>query len=179
MIKIKYEIFEDHVEELKNIDLLAFDIDYTEIYGLFTITLNEHDFVPFPDDNMPLSAKRMFSEGIITHLELLNEVLTTLNQHNYVALKYIENSSSWLEFKVIKDFIKVSELEKEVNSLNSLICTNDKFLIGAKYGSFKEILVSKKEFEDEVLQKTKLFLEEIENINPLILKSKYFSKLRN
>ncbi|WP_078410778.1 hypothetical protein [Priestia abyssalis] len=178
MINIKYEIFEDDVEELRIIDVLTFDKEYHQIYGLFTLTVGEHNFIPSPPDNIPLSAKRSYSELILTHFKLLNETVSLLDTNGYVALKYIENDSQWLELKVEKDLIKVSELKYEIRtSLDSFICTEEKFLRGAKYGSFKEITVLKKQFENEVKKKTRLFLEEIKSINPVLLESKFFNRI--
>ncbi|MFJ8459466.1 hypothetical protein ACIQ57_10075 [Lysinibacillus xylanilyticus] len=50
MFEIKYEIFEDDVEELRVMDLLTFDKEYNQIYGSFTLTVGGHDFIPYPPD---------------------------------------------------------------------------------------------------------------------------------
>ncbi|WP_068986867.1 hypothetical protein [Lysinibacillus xylanilyticus] len=72
MFEIKYEIFEDDVEELRVMDMLTFDKEYNQIYGSFTLTVGGHDFIPYPPDHIPLSAKRLYSELILTYFELLN-----------------------------------------------------------------------------------------------------------
>ncbi|MFJ7914331.1 MULTISPECIES: hypothetical protein [unclassified Lysinibacillus] len=178
MFEIKYEIFEDDVDELRELDILTFDKEYNQIYGLFTLNVDGHNFIPYPPDNIPLSAKRIYSELILTHFKLLNDVVTLLDHHNYIALKYIENNSSWLELKIKNDLIKVTKRDCEIgSSLNSLICIEDKFLRGAMYGSFHDIPIIKEQFTNEINNKTKMFIEEIKSINPNILKSIFFKSL--
>jgi hypothetical protein len=178
MFKIKYEIFKDDIEDLRVMDVMTFDGEYKQIYGLFTLTVGEHDFIPYPPDNIPLSAKRIYSELILTHFKHLNELVKLLDTHHYVALKYIENATTWLELKVEKDLIIISELEYEARtSLDSLLCTDGKLLRNAKYGSFEQITVLKKHFENEIKNKTQLFIEEISSINPVLLESKFFKQI--
>ncbi|WP_053366297.1 hypothetical protein [Bacillus sp. FJAT-27245] len=178
MLKVKYEIFEDYKEELKGIELSKFDEEYHQIYGLFTITIGEQDFIPYPSGDIPLSAKKSYSELLLSHFELLNEVVKFLSEYDYVALKYIEDSWSWLEFvKMEGDLVKISELEYEIDSLKSLVSTDSTLLKGAKFGSIKEVSVSKEELVKEIKQTTKLFTEEIKCINPMLLKSKCFSNV--
>lgn len=178
MFKIKYEIFEDDVEELRVMDMLTFDKEYNQIYGSFTVTFGGHDFIPYPPDHIPLSAKRLYSELILTYFELLNEAVTLLVHHHYIAIKYIENNSTWLELRVEKDCIKVSELECEIGpSWNSLICTEEKYFTDAKFGSFHDITILKEQFENEVKEKTQMFIEEIKCMNPMIVESKFFKRI--
>ncbi|QHE52761.1 hypothetical protein [Pontibacillus sp. HMF3514] len=178
MFKIKYEIFEDYKEELSEIGLSTFDKEYNQVYGPFTIIVGEHEFIPYPSDDLPVSAKEIFSELILSHFELLNEVDRLLNNYDYVALKYIEDHWSWLEFvKVDEGLIKISELEYEIIELDSLLCINKEFLSGAKYGAIREIITPKADLHHEIKKSTKMFIEEIRNVNPQLLNSKYFSKI--
>lgn len=176
MITIKYEIFEDDVEDLRKIDLVTFDEEYSEIYGNFTVIIDEEEFIPYPSDTDSLSDKRFYSELILTHFSLLNQVLKLINKEDYIALKYVENSTDWLEFKVKKDSLIISFLNYDERNIpsNRLICTNERFFKRAKYGLIKQRIVSKNNFENELKEKTSIFLEEIKRINPSILKSKSF-----
>ncbi len=80
--------------------------------------------------------------------------------------------------QVEKDCIKVSELECEIGpSWNSLICTEEKYFKGAKFGSFHDITILKEQFENEVKEKTQMFIEEIKCMNPMIIESKFFKRI--
>ncbi|MEW9672779.1 hypothetical protein [Ammoniphilus sp. 3BR4] len=180
LFEIKYEIFEDDVAEFRNINVSTFDADYGQIYGLLTIVLGGYEFIPYPPEDLPLSAKRVFSELILRHFELLIDVLSTIKTNDYVALKYIENPFTWLEIKVQKDSLEVTELEfDEYESLDSLIITDKSYFYGARYGSFKQVIIPHSEFEMEIRKKVKAFIREINSINPNLLKSKYFTHLLN
>ena len=43
VFEIKYEIFEDAIEELKTIDVGLFDKEWHQIYGSFTLVVGGHD----------------------------------------------------------------------------------------------------------------------------------------
>lgn len=45
------------------------------------------------------------------------------------------------------------------------------------YGSFHDIPIIKEQFTNEINNKTKMFIEEIKSINPIILKSIFFKSL--
>ncbi|MDQ0192791.1 hypothetical protein J2T20_001140 [Paenibacillus wynnii] len=64
--------------------------------------------------DMPLSAKRIFSELLLTHFDLLIDVYNSINSHDYIALKYVENSWTWLEIQVDNDILVLSELNYEI-----------------------------------------------------------------
>lgn len=48
MFEIKYEIFEDDVDELRELDILTFDKEYNQIYGVFTINDRWTQFYSIP-----------------------------------------------------------------------------------------------------------------------------------
>lgn len=172
-------MFEDDIEELKTIESGIFDKKWHQIYGLFTLVIGGHEFVAYPNQNMPLSAKRMFSELLLTHFDLLIDVFNLINSHDYIALKYIENSWSWLEIQVENETLIISELNYEISSLKDLVQTDRFLLKNASYGSFSKIRTHKNDFLSEIRIKTINFIEDIQGINGSILGSVYFSKLLN
>ena len=116
VFEIKYELFEDNIEELKTIDKGIFDKEWHQIYGPFTLVVGGHEFIAYPTQNMPISAKRLYSELILTHFDLLIDVYNSLESYDYIALKYVENSWTWLEIQVRNDILVLRELNYETNS---------------------------------------------------------------
>lgn len=177
IFEIKYEIFEDDLDELKVIDLRTFDIEFHQIYGTFTLVVDGQELFPYPSSEMPLSAKRIFSELILTHFELLIQVHDALKTHDYVALKYVENPWTWLEIKVDGEQYILSELKYDISPLKSLVCTDRNQLKDALRNSISNVRIAKKEFESELKRNLRKFVHEIENINISLLKSQYLSKV--
>ncbi|ASA22400.1 hypothetical protein [Paenibacillus donghaensis] len=179
IFEIKYELFEDDVEELKTIDVPTFDKEWHQIYGLFTIVIDGQELFPYPTQNMPLSAKKTYSELILTHFKLLVDVYNTLKSSDYVALKYVENPWTWLEIQADNDNLVLNELKYEIVPLESLICT-DKFLLkDAPYDSFSNVKIHKNDFFSEIRNKIINFVLDIQAINSEILASAYFSSVLN
>ncbi|GGG73332.1 hypothetical protein [Paenibacillus radicis (ex Gao et al. 2016)] len=175
--EIKYEIFEDDVAEIETIDVNTFDIDFQEIYGIFTLVIDGQDLIPYPPLDVPLSAKRSFSELILTHFGLLIDVYHCLKSHDYAALKYIEDSSTWLEIKVEGEQYRLSELNYDLSPRGSFIHTNQEQFKEAKKESIIDVCISKYEFENELKRKLKRFIRDIEKINMSLLESRCFSKV--
>lgn len=177
IFEIKYELFEDNIEELQTIDRLTFDKEWHQIYGVFTLVVGGHEFIPYPAENLPPSAKRIYSELLLTHFNLLIDVYNTLSTDDYVAIKYVENSWSWLEIQADDEVLTLSELNHEVTSLDNLFQTDKLLLKNASFGSFSKIRINKKDFLNEIKLKTNHFIREIQGINSSLLDSNYFSKL--
>lgn len=176
VFEIKYELLEDQIEELGTVDTATFDKEWHQIYGAFTLVVDGHEFIPYPTPNMPLSAKHIYSELILTNLDLLVDACNSLNSHKYIALKYVENSWTWLEIQVDDEVLILSELNHEI-PYRYLIQTDKFLLIDAPYGSFSNVRINKSEFVNEIRTKIIEFIQEIQAINSEILKSVYFSKL--
>ncbi|WP_339218368.1 hypothetical protein [Paenibacillus sp. FSL H8-0332] len=176
VFEIKYELLEDQVEELRTVDTATFDKEWHQIYGPFTVIVDGHEFIPYPPPDMPLSAKDLYSELILTNLDLLVDACNYLNSHKYLALKYVENCWTWLEIQVDDEVLILSELNHEI-PYRYLIQTDKFLLIDAPYGSFSNIRVHKSEFINEIRTRIIEFVKEIQAINSELLKSVYFSNL--
>ncbi|MEK3917302.1 hypothetical protein [Paenibacillus sp. FSL H7-0331] len=145
----------------------------------YPFDLEEYDHAAYPSPNLPLSAKRIYSELILTHFELLIDVYNALKSHDYVALKYFEYSWTWLEIQVDSDYLVLSELKYEIMSLKNMICT-DKFLLkDATCDSFSNVRIHKNDLIHEIRNKTIDFIIEIQGLNNDILSSIYFTQLMN
>ncbi|MBB6732701.1 hypothetical protein [Cohnella zeiphila] len=177
MFEIKYEIFEDDISELQTIDIQTFTKEFNQIYGCFTLSINGIEYLPFPSREMKLETKRIYSELILTHFDLLIEAYSELQKSNYVALKYIENPWTWLEFIRKENELIVSKLNI-VNSVNTPVQTNSEFFVNAE----KEEIINEKilwnELETELIAKTKELLNNISSINCHILKAKCFNQIQ-
>ncbi|MEK3878326.1 hypothetical protein [Paenibacillus sp. FSL M7-0420] len=174
--EIKYEVFEDQIEELRTVDTATFDKEWHQIYGAFTLVIGGHEFISYPTSNMPLTVKHTFSELILTHLDLLVDGCNSLSMHKYIALKYVENSWTWLEIEVENEILILSEKNGEI-PYRYLIHMDKRLLENVPYGSFANIRIPKSDFVNEVRAKIIEFIKEIEAINGEIIKSVYFSKL--
>lgn len=175
--EIKYEIFEDHIEELKQINVNIFDTEFHQIYGTFTIIINDIEYIPYPPEDVPLSVKQIFSELILTHLEFLIEAVTYLETEEYLCIKYIENPFTWLEIKTWGEELSISELELDIHPLNNWIYTDPSFFANAKVGSIKDEKITRSVFVSKIKLVIDTFLNEIKEINHDILCSKHFAKL--
>lgn len=176
VFEIKYELFEDQVEELRTVDTATFNKEWHQIYGAFTLVVDRHEFISYPNTNMPLTVKHTFSQLILTHLDLLVDACNYLHSQKYLALKYVENSWTWLEIEVENEILILSEKNGEI-PYRYLIQTDKLLLKNVPYGSFSNIRVHKSEFVNEIRTKINEFIKEIQAMNSELLKSVYFSKL--
>ncbi|NIK72488.1 hypothetical protein [Paenibacillus sp. BK720] len=178
MFIIKYEIFEDDILELREIDFQTFNQEYNQIYGCFTIIVNGIEYLPYPSSEMKLETKRIYSELILTHFDFLIDVYYQLPKNNYVALKYIENHWTWLEFIQEGTELIVSELNYETHE-GSWLQTDRRLFINA----IKEDIINERiqweDFEKELISKIKEFLNTIQELNESILASNCFKQIRS
>ncbi|EFM10642.1 conserved hypothetical protein [Paenibacillus curdlanolyticus YK9] len=176
--EIRFEIFEDDIEELRAMDVKTFDKEFHEIYGPFTMRVDGHEWIPYPSDGLPLSAKRIYSELILTHFNLLVDVLAALDAHTYVALKYIENSWTWFVFEAHADQLSLSKLKAEEGSCTGLICTTPSLLKDAQVQITSIFRIARSEFEQEIKDAITRLMAQIRAINLPLLESHYFRKVR-
>ncbi|ACT02346.1 hypothetical protein [Paenibacillus sp. JDR-2] len=178
MFEIKYEIFEDHISELEAVDIETFTKEFNQIYGCFTIIINGIEYIPFPSTEMSLETKHIFSELILRHFESLIDAYLELQKNNYVAIKYIENGWTWLEFVRKENELTVSELNIEIQVRNYIQNKNKFFKRAKKVGIINE-KIQWSDFETEVITKTIELLNNIKIINSHVLEAKCFDQLRS
>lgn len=177
MIEVKYEIFEDDIFDLHTIDIQTFTKEYNQIYGCFTLIINGIEYLPYPSREMRLETKRIYSELILTHFDFLISAYSELQKNNYVALKYIENHWTWLEFIRKENELILSKLNIDI-SVSNPIQTNNEVFVSAKKEEIMNEKILWNEFEVEVITKTKDLLNNIGSINCHILKAKCFDQIR-
>lgn len=178
MFEIKYEIFEDDISELRSIDIQSFTNEYNQIYGCFTVIVNGIEYLPFPSREMRLETKRIYSELILTHLELLFDAYLELQKSNYVALKYFENPWTWLEFVRKENELVVSKLSIDISVGSNPVQTNNEFFVNAKKEDIINETILWNDFETEVITETKELLNKIRLINCHILEAKCFDRIQ-
>lgn len=178
MFEIKYEIFEDDISELRSIDIQSFTNEYNQIYGCFTVIVNGNEYLPFPSREMRIVTKRIYSELILTHLELLIDAYLELQKSNYVALKYIENPWTWLEFVRKENELVVSKLSIDISVGSNPVQTNNEFFVNAKKEDIINETILWNDFETEVITETKELLNKIRLINCHILEAKCFDRIQ-
>lgn len=176
MFEIKYEIFEDDLLSFHDMDTQTFIRDYNQVYGCFTLIVNGIEYLPFPSPEMKLETKRIYHELVLTHFDLLIEVYYELQRNNYVALKYIENTWTWLELISKDNELIISQLNIEA-PLDNIVQINSNFFANAN----REEIVNEKirwcDFETELHSKTKGLVQRITEINPHIIKAKCFDQI--
>ncbi len=183
LFKIKYSIFEDDIEEFRNMKLEEFEKEYTHIYGMFTLVFGGNQFIQYLDeeDQYPLEAKHIFSELITTYFDALIYITDHLDDFEYLYLKYIENRSTWLELHVEENEILVSSLKvgwdvEMNNELKNSVSTERGFFESPKEIEWDNVRIRKDKFKIELNESLYNFLKEIKAVNQSILSSKLFSK---
>lgn len=178
MFEIKYEVFEDDIIELQTMNIQAFTTQFNQIYGCFTLVINGIEYLPFPSHGMRLETKRIFSELILTHFEFLIDTYLELQKNNYVAIKYVENSWTWLEFIRKENDLIISQLNIDLAVNSSVFQTNNKFFVNAEKEEIFNEKILWSDFETEIIIKTKELLNNLTIINRNILEVKCFDQLR-
>ena len=100
-----------------------------------------------------------------------------LQKYDYVAIKYIEDPTTWLEIYKHKDLLKISELCFPITDKLNVIELNRNLFIDAQKSEIIDQSISWKQFEDEITIKTRDFIIELETINPILLKIPYFNDI--
>ncbi|MBH5316519.1 hypothetical protein I6N90_01700 [Paenibacillus sp. GSMTC-2017] len=133
--------------------------------------------VSYPPPELRLESKHGFSELILTHFEILFEVYYKLQQNNYVAMKYIENPWTWLEFVKEGNELVISELRIEHHEVSYIQTNRDPF-VNVK----KEYIINERvlwaDFEYDLITKAKELIKTIEEINENMVTSKCFNGIK-
>ncbi|WP_261302913.1 hypothetical protein [Paenibacillus andongensis] len=176
---IRYKIFEEDIKELKKLNYEDITREFKSIYGWFSMEINKHCYLYYPssDNEKELQEIRGLSEIISTHFSHLIEAYKCLKKSNYVAVKYIENPITWLEICKQDDLLTISELRFLMVGRMKVIEINKELLIGARKSEIIDQTINWKQFEDELINKTKEFVTELKTINPILLEIPYFKDI--
>lgn len=179
IFRIRYKIFEEDIKELETLDYDGIIREFTSIYGWFSIEINNHCYLYFPssDYEKEMQEIRGLSEIISTHFSHLIEAYKCLKKSNYVAIKYIENPITWLEINRQNDLLTISKLRYPLADKMKAIEINKDLFIGAQKSEIIDQTIYWKQFEDELTNKTKEFITELETMNPILLEVPYFKDI--
>jgi hypothetical protein len=162
MFKIKYRIVDDF-EQLKSINGSQ-GKEALIIEGFFMLCFDEETEGYFHDNQLQEGEEGF--ESLITWFELLAGTAEALKGNNYVLLSIVESYNAWLEFKAEGDSLKVRKVlcnQKEGSALRMIPLEN--FEIQNSY----KVRLSKLEFFTEIKEATRSFINNLNEINPLIV----------
>ena len=179
IFSIRYKIFEEDIKQLKTLNYEEIIRDFKNIYGWFSMEINNQSYLFYPssDNEKELQELRGLSEIISTHFSNLIEAYKCLKRSDYVAIKYIENPITWLEICKQGELLTISELRCFIVEGMKAIEINKELFIGARKSEIIDQSINWKQFEDELINKTKDFVTELRTINPLFIEIPYFKDI--
>lgn len=172
MFQIKYRIV-DNIDMLKEWSKNIFDNE-GDLEGFFQMNFNGKHYGYYHKKDIKVGEQGFY---LITHwFEMLIKVYLAFEISAYVALSDIESFSTWIEFKRIdKDTLEVSIIECEKNEVDPIVIKQfDKYT----YSDWKNAKIKLKDFKDEIVKKSNLYIEELRRINSKLLESKRISNLK-
>lgn len=174
MFQIKYRIIED-MKILKQWDGSTFDKE-GDLEGFFQLQFNDKNYGYYHDRELR-DGETGFD--LITHwFEMLIKVYLALETSKYVALSDIESFNTWLEFKRISSqILEVSIIECDKNDIAEAIVTNH--FDDYTYSDWKNIQITLEDFQEEILHKSNLYIDDIRSINSKLLESKRILNLKS
>ncbi|MRX73033.1 hypothetical protein GJU40_12865 [Bacillus lacus] len=170
MFLIKYNIPNEGIDDIIELDESSFDDEYGEIYGQFELNFNEYK-QGFVHEEIPFG-----NELLISWFKLINKVVLTLNTNDYVAFPIMETDDYWIELICKEDLISVKKV-KDNHHKRTLY----EFIITKPFEEFsdewKTTDIKRLEFINEVKLKTKQFIKDVATINKNLLKSQSLNEL--
>lgn len=174
MFKINYRIT-DSIVDLNNLTETEID-DGGYIEGYFELIVNDKSYEYCNQGVLEPGEEGM--ELITTWFEGLLGVLHKLqNGQTYVALSDIETNLVWIEFKRLNDkniMVGVIEAEK-ANGTGQIVTSQIKEAI---YSDWSNEVVTYDEMFQEVTNKIKEYLSEVNTINPKLVQGKRLKELK-
>jgi hypothetical protein len=172
MFIINYRITED-IKYLKSLELEIFD-NNSDLEGFFSMTFNNKSYGYYHDN--PLREEENGWDLITNWFSLLLNAYLELIVTKYVAISDIESYNSWIELKMEDDKVVVNIIETEKEDGMEEITT--KPFNEFKYGDWNNVLIELKDFKEELILKTKKYLNEIAAINPKLLESRRMKNIK-
>lgn len=172
MFEIKYKIVDD-MERLHNITVEKFDEDGSDIEGYFLLNFDGHFVGYFSEESLVLLCEL---ELITFWFKIMFDTIDLLDAHKYVVVPIFETCDQYIEFKQRDQLIKVSLVEYPHEGVDRpfYFTTPKKDF---RYKEWKNVMIDRKEFVFEILNKARCYLNEIKSINSNLLRTKRFSLL--
>ncbi|MCD1258817.1 hypothetical protein B5M42_008210 [Paenibacillus athensensis] len=111
---------------------------------------------------------------ISTWLDNLLWVCKSIHIADYTALKDIESYNTWIEFVRKGDYLAVSMMESDELITEYLVTCPPS---NRTYPQWKDVLVSRDEFQNEVLEVTESFIREAATLNAFLPHCTRFKKM--
>ncbi len=168
MLDIKYNIAEDDIKFIKNLNVRNID-DFTCLEGQFEIKIGENS-IGYVDEKI-----KMYNELLIFWFSMLNKSILILEKNNHVIMAIPDRDKKWFVFDrkdddlVVKLVITKKNLPKELIS-TAYLQNIDKV--------FWEEKISYNLLKNMLVKKTNKIINDLEIINPISVKSNLIIKLR-
>jgi len=175
MFEIRYEIINGYMEELKNISLELFLKEDHDVEGFFEMCVNENSVGFMPDQYSPYYS---FQEWLFNWFEFL-----------LLSVKKMEDAVPVVSFRVIEEDTWIELIRKK----EQLIISNKNYLQVKRFNAHviegvpgdepeeiyweEEILYA--DYRNEILKKSKSFIEEFQSIFPNLKNFNRISELQN
>jgi len=167
MFRLEYAILTNEKKRLKQANnLVVFEKELDEVEGQIHIVCNENE-IGFVDKTIPYEG-----EYLITWLYLFNTAILHLNNTGYFAMLVPDSTDIWLEFKFVNKKVCVSEMQtfgEYVGYTTAIPLKNVKII-------WTDI-IDKIELFQEILQTTKVFIQEVYSINKILVESREMIRL--
>jgi hypothetical protein len=144
------------------------------IEGFFQINLHSVDYGYY--HNRELAEGEEGFDIISTWLSNLLEVCLLIDDTKYVAIKDTESYNTWLEFISAENDLLVSVIQSD-SFISEYVIT--KPLENRVYPEWRDIKVKREKFIEEVVNKTKNFITDLSQINPLLSMSQRIVQLQS
>lgn len=172
MFEIKYRIIIDESCWKKmNLDTIEKE---GGIEGFFQLNLHSVNYGYYHDRE--LAEGEQGFDIISTWLSNLLEVCLLIDDTKYVAIKDTESYNTWLEFISADNDLLVSVIQSD-SFISEYVIT--KPLENRVYPEWKDIMVKKEEFIEEVINNVKKFISELAQINSFISMSQRIAQLQS
>lgn len=144
------------------------------IEGFFQINLHLVEYGYY--HNRELAEGEEGFDIISTWLSNLLEVCLLIDDTKYVAIKDTESYNTWLEFNSADNDLLVSVVQSD-SIISEYVIT--KPLENRVYPEWRDIKVKRERFIQEIVNKTKDFITDLSQINPLLSMSQRIAQLQS
>ncbi len=173
MFKVNYRIVDD-IDELKSMTVDFFDTEYGHVSGFIEVCFGEQKEGCYYHEN-PIQEGEVGGEYIDYWLNDILDVANTLPLTKYAAFYELDTINKWMEFKINGDKIIINVAVDEEMKTNNLFIKEP--YKGFKYIEPLDFCVNMESFDSEIRNTIKRFLEELNEINPQLLKTKMSMEL--
>jgi len=175
MFKIKNRIV-DNINELKMLTIDTFNAECPNISGYISVTIDEHKFGFFHEH--PIRPDEIGYEWINWWLKYFLRCAHDISRTKYTAFCMPESSHIWLEFEMADDIIVFNKAITKSSIIEKPLL-NGQYIedyIVEKFNGFSyvEPIGSSIAFHDflrEIINATKIFLDELELLCPYLMDS--------